>query len=401
MTLRDDMHDYFERESLRLPAPAALRADVTVRAAQAPVPSVRWAAAIAVVLAAAIIAGLVAAGRLRQEQSPAVPAGVPVGSGQMKVVLDADLVDPLRGWALLGVCERANNQCRAWVESTADGGRSWGGAVTVGPKFDGGDGDSPRHIHFASMADGFVYGLGNAYATHDGGKTWSQMPGEFSSLLSITGFATIWELLQPCSSGSRCPIAVRTSVDGGRTWWPAAALPRELQPDRVVAFGRSGLLLAGPGKGDMGITGDGGRSWRSIAGRCALDNPGNSVATADGTEIWQVCGTQTLGINVTTDGGARWVSRQNPAVGNLVGPFVVSPKLGMALLIASTTEAGIVSELLVSQDRGASWKSVPGAKGFGAIVFCETGEAWTSDGYGNIWASADDGLNWTKLPSEP
>ena len=84
-----------------------------------------------------------------------------------------------------------------------------------------------------------------------------------------------------------------------------------------------------------------------------------------------------------------------------MGPFVVSPKLGMALLIASTTEAGIVSELLVSQDRGASWKSVPGAKGFGAIVFCETGEAWTSDGYGNIWASADDGLNWTKLPSEP
>ena len=401
MTLRDDIHDYFERESLRLPVPAALRADVTVRAAQAPVPSVRWAAALAVVLAAAIIAGLVAAGRLRQEQSPAVPAGVPVGSGQMKVVLDADLVDPLRGWALLGVCERANNQCRAWVESTADGGRSWGGAVTVGPKFDGGDGDSPRHIHFASMADGFVYGLGNAYATHDGGKTWSQMPGEFSSLLSITGFATIWELLQPCSSGSRCPIAVRTSVDGGRTWWAAAALPRELQPDRVVAFGRSGLLLAGPGKGDMAITGDGGRSWRSIAGRCALDNPGNSVATADGTEIWQVCGAQTLGINVTTDGGAHWVSRQNPAVGNLVGPFVVSPKLGMALLIASTTEAGIVSELLVSQDRGASWKSVPGAKGFGAIVFCETGEAWTSDGYGNIWASADDGLNWTKLPSEP
>jgi len=401
MTLRDDIHDYFERESLRLPVPAALRADVTVRAAQAPVPSVRWAAAIAVVLAAAIIAGLVAAGRLRQEQSPAVPAGVPVGSGQMKVVLDADLVDPLRGWALLGVCERANNQCRAWVESTADGGRSWGGAVTVGPKFDGGDGDSPRHIHFASMADGFVYGLGNAYATHDGGKTWSQMPGEFSSLLSITGFATIWELLQPCSSGSRCPIAVRTSVDGGRTWWAAAALPRELQPDRVVAFGRSGLLLAGPGKGDMAITGDGGRSWRSMAGRCALDNPGNSVATADGTEIWQVCGAQTLGINVTTDGGAHWVSRQNPGVGNLVGPFVVSPKLGMALLITSTTEAGIVSELLVSQDRGASWKSVHGAKGFGAIVFCETGEAWTSDGYGNIWASADDGLNWTKLPSEP
>ena len=233
MTLRDDMHDYFERESLRLPVPAALRADVTVRAAQAPVPSVRWAAALAVVLAAAIIAGLVAAGRLRQEQSPAVPAGVPVGSGQMKVVLDADLVDPLRGWALLGVCERANNQCRAWVESTADGGRSWGGAVTVGPKFDGGDGDSPRHIHFASMADGFVYGLGNAYATHDGGKTWSQMPGEFSNLLSITGFATIWELLQPCSSGSRCPIAVRTSVDGGRTWWAAGSSARA--PPAVLA----------------------------------------------------------------------------------------------------------------------------------------------------------------------
>jgi len=60
-------------------------------------------------------------------------------------------------------------------------------------------------------------------------------------------------------------------------------------PDQANAFGPSGLLLAGPGTGDMAITNDDGNTWRSIPGRCSAGDVGNYVATSDGQDLWQLC----------------------------------------------------------------------------------------------------------------
>jgi len=296
MTLRDDVRDYFEQESRRLPAPARLRADATARASAAPAttPSLRWAAVLAALLAVAILAGLLASGQLRRVLSQQVTPGghIRVTSSQIEEVLDIDLADRNHGWALIGVCDQGTlnlGPCQNWVDPTRDGGRTWVDPVKVGPQDTGFSADTPRHIHFANASDGFVYGLGVAFVTHDGGRTWTEVPGETSELVTIMGSATVWAVLEPCATGAQCPFAVRTSLDGGRNWSAAAPLPAGFVPDQANAFGPSGLLLAGPGTGDMAITNDDGNTWRSIPGRCSAGDVGNYVATSDGQDLWQLC----------------------------------------------------------------------------------------------------------------
>jgi photosystem II stability/assembly factor-like uncharacterized protein len=70
------------------------------------------------------------------------------------------------------------------------------------------------------------------------------------------------------------------------------------------------------------------------------------------------------------------------------------------LLLTSTT-SGISSILMVSQNEGASWGVIAGARLFMSIAFCQTGDGWAVDGNGKIWATKDHGLTWTKLPTAP
>src|SRR5690348_10546187 len=238
MTLRDDVRDYFEREARRLPAPAGLRLDAAARAGATTSPprSIRLAAVLAALLAVAIVAVLLAGNELRRVLNPQVTPGghIRVTSGQTAQVIDFDLVDRNLGWVLAAVCDHnvANGlgNCQAWVVATRDGGHTWVDPAKVGTLFSGYDADGPRHIHFANTSDGFVYGLGVAFVTHDGGRTWTRIPGQTSELIAITGFATVWAVLEPCATGSQCPFAVRASSDGGRTWAAAARFRLDSPP---------------------------------------------------------------------------------------------------------------------------------------------------------------------------
>ena len=412
MTLRDDVRDYFERESRRLPAPAGLRVDVAAQtrvASHAPQQAIRWAAVLAAALAVAIIVALVASGRLREALNPpATPAGhVPVAAGDIEQVIDFDLADRNHGWALIGVCHQSSTYdlgpCQFWVESTRDGGHSWVDPVKVGPQFAGFDADSPRHIHFADASDGFVYGLGVAFVTHDAGRTWSQLPGETSELVAITGFATVWAVLQPCATGAQCPFVVRTSTDGGRTWSLAAPLPSGFQPEQAVAFGPSGLLLAGPGAGDLVITNDDGRTWRPIAGRCPAGAVGNYIATSDGQELWELCVITATPLAMqllsSEDSGRTWQENAAlPGQGRQPGLAI------QAILLVSTRPGWVffsIGELPIelTTDGGRTWTAVTGTAYFDYIVFCASGEGWAE--HGAIYATNDGGRTWTKLASQP
>jgi photosystem II stability/assembly factor-like uncharacterized protein len=411
MTLRDDVRDYFEREARRLPAPAGLRVDVTAQAPAAWPASqrtIRWAAVLAAVLAVAIISGLVASGRLREMFGPQVTPGghIRVTSSQVAQVLDFDLADRNHGWVLIAVCDQTTSSlgpCQFWVEATRDGGRSWGYVVKVGPAYATVEADSPRHIHFASARDGFVYGLGVAFVTHDGGATWTQLPGQTSELVTITGFATIWAVLQQCTPPGRCTYGVRVSSDGGRSFSAATPLPAGFQPEQVVAFGPAGLLLAGPGSGDMAITEDAGRTWRSIAGRCSADAVGNYIATSDGQELWQLCNvTETpivMRLFTSEDSGRTWVESSG-LPGQGMAPslaiqtiFLVSPRPGWVLF----TTGEVPIEL--STDSGRTWTPVTSTAYYDKVVFCSSDEGWAE--HGAIYATHDGGRTWTKLASEP
>jgi photosystem II stability/assembly factor-like uncharacterized protein len=409
MTLRDDVRDYFERESRRLPAPAGLRGDATARAIAAPAaPSIRWAAALAALLALAIIAALVAGSQLRTAlNSPVTPAGhIRITSSQTEHVIDFDLADRNHGWVLIGVCDQALNNlgpCQFWVEVTRDGGRTWVDPAKVGPLYVGFNADTPRHIHFANTNDGFVYGLGVAFVTHDGGRTWTGIPGETSELVAITGFATVWAVLEPCATGAQCPFAVRTSLDGGRTISDAAPLPAGFQPSQAIAFGSSGLLLAGPGTGDMAITNDYGRTWRSISGRCSAGDVGNYIATPDGRELWQLCMVTStplvMKLFTSEDSGKTWV--ENSALPGQ-GQF---PAVGVQTILLVSTQPGhalfSIGQLPIERttDGGRTWTPVTSTAYFDRIVFGAGGDGWAE--HGAIYATHDDGATWTKLQSQP
>jgi photosystem II stability/assembly factor-like uncharacterized protein len=408
MTLRDDVRDYFDRESRRLPVPAGLRADVTARAIEVPTArrTIRLAAVVAGVLAVAIVAALIASGQLRQVLNPPTTPGghIQLRSGQIEQLVDADLIDSKHGWVLIAVCDQ-NGPCKFVVEATLDGGRTWGDPVDTGPHTGGFGADSPRHIHFANANDGFVYGLGIAFVTHDGGRTWNQLAGTASELVAITGSTTVWAVLQQCSGGGQCLFGVMASSDYGRHWSNSSPLPRGFQPSQAIAFGSQGLLLAGPGAGDMAITTDGGRTWRSVPGRCSAGSVGNYVTTLDGLELWQMCNVAStplvLRLFTSEDSGKTWA--ESPAVpGN--GQL---PSLGVQSIALVSTGPGSALfsigqlPLELTTDGGRSWTAVTSGAYWTLIVFGTPTDGWLVHAGGVIWATHDGGLTWAKLPAQP
>jgi hypothetical protein len=398
MTLRDDVRDYFEREARRFPAPSSMRIEVAARPSEARValPTLRLAGVVAFLLALAIIVGLLGVGRLRQTLSPQVtPGRVHVKSGEIERLLSIDLNDAHHGWALIQICDHDVVTCQYWVESFHNDAEDWFGATRVGPSFAGTSGDSPRFIHFANTKDGFVYGLGVAYVTHDGGSSWSAIPGSYGILAAIVGSTTLWMVSEPCVPPSQCLTAVRTSVDGGRTWSDAAPLPVDFQADQAFDFGTSGLLLGAP-TSDMAITKDGGRTWRSVPGRCSPGPSDSRVDTPDGSEIWELCATTPLQLSVSDDGGATWSLKPPITVTTSAGQALLSPNPGVELLITGLG-GNEISEMLVSTDHGGSWRQVPSGKGLVYVAFGADGYGWAFDGYGHMFKSADYGLTWTGM----
>ncbi|HEV2217098.1 MAG TPA: hypothetical protein VGV88_05935 [Candidatus Dormibacteraeota bacterium] len=404
MTLRHDVRDYFEREARRMPAPAGLRPDISTRVSGSVAvrpASLRWAAVMAALLAIAIVAGLMAAGGLRHLlRSSPVPGLQPGAHGY---VLDADLVDSRDGWVLLADCRarilrQADNSlvdaCRFWVESTHDAGLTWTDPVQVGGWYAQSTiGDTFRHIHFANRTDGFVYGLGFAFVSHDGGRSWSQLPWQTHDLLAITGYVVMWAVFQ-----SR----VQYSTDYGRTWNMTEAMPAGFAPSAsaVPVAGGTALLLLSDLQNTMVFVFEDGTFGQQIHGKCPLDDLATVVATPGPTAIYQYCsGARSDTAYVSTDSGTSWIPLSSPVNGT-VGPMIVSVRPGFLLLLTST-EAAVTSTLYASQDSGRTWHLVQSARGFLDLVFSETGDGWAYDDYDRIWATTDGGLSWVMLPSVP
>ena len=98
----------------------------------------------------------------------------------------ASFVSPAWGVVLGGAGCTASRACRAELAVTADGGAHWsvmrGPAVWLG---DGGPGlPQVSQVVFASRADGWLYGSGSVWATHNGGASWreSTLPGSIATM---------------------------------------------------------------------------------------------------------------------------------------------------------------------------------------------------------------------------
>jgi len=404
MTLRDDVRDYFEHEARRNPAPSGLRADVTSRAVAAPArqaPALRWAAVVAALLAVAIVIGLVATGAFRQSKG-LVPVGppIPVTPGTHGLVLDASFANSSDGWALLAQPSQRSLGGTISVEATHDGGATWLTPVAVGPPIDeASNADSPRHIHFVDRDNGFVWGSGTSYVTHDGGRTWHDA-GLPMGLVTITGQEGVaWAV----------STVVQVSPDGGQSWLSTASLP--VTPVAASSFGVSGLLLTQRGSSDLALTNDGGSTWLRIGGPCAAGTAINGAATSDGREIWEVCTplppsntvplSQPLisSVFISEDSGRTW-TRSSVDDGGVGTDWLLSPSSGTALL-GTDTPTGMT----ITHDGGLTWQRCttdPNHGSLRALSYSADGSLVVAvEGVYRVWISRDGGNNWVESPNQP
>lgn len=338
---------------------------------------------------------------------PVEPPPTPPTAAPRLFIWGFDLINARTGWILLTNCTQPmTGRCQYMVAGTADGGQTWSALVQVGPSYDPADGGAPRTIRFINAADGFVYGAGGAFVSHDGGRTWRplDLPANFVNAISGHG-QTVWVTTYPCPKGILCGYEVRSSRDGGWTWSAPRRLPVGFSPSDVVSFGPSDALIWGPPSGELVMTTDGGITWRPIKGSCSDTTFRALVTSSDGHEIWELC----LGIpgnasaskvlSLSEDGGKTWSQKASshspnslPSLGTEVS--LVSPRPYMVLLGTDQTP------LFLTRNAAASWIQVLTSPigGSLSIRFAGASDGWAiGAGQTTIWSTRDGGENWTPL----
>lgn len=235
-------------------------------------------------------------------------------------------------------------------------------------------------------------GGGTFMRSTDAGATWSTSFAIGSSVnamhlvSSSLGFAV----------GDQGFIA-RTN-DGGQTWTPQTSSVQTTLND--VHFFDANLGLAVGDSNTMLRSTDGGATWTKIT----MPPHGNAygVRFAD-ANIAVAVGSNGARLR-STDGGASWTRLDTPVAGcqtcTLRSVAFTSATMGFAVGDQS-------NKILLTDDAGLTWASVPGANaagatdgscGFGAIDFSgANGIAAATCGW--VAHTSDGGVTWTKFPA--
>ncbi len=385
MTIRDDVRKYFEREAARHEAPRGLRAAVLGQAPGHALErrSPQWiAGAIAVVLAVAVVAGLLGTNAfLRSRGAPANPrasaarTASPTPSPAGGLTLDSVAMFGDQGWA----STLDSSGPIASVLRTVDGGRTWRVVTPSGAK------------------GAFIFG----FAPIDAGRAWLMAASP-----SISGTA---------------PVDLWGTTDGGQTWNRTTALAFAFRGSMMTFTDGTHGWFAVPGEPlsqyqQQGIvidrTVDGGKSWRLVAetnwppvkstrGAPSLNCGKGDLSFRDASTGWLTGGC--LGgitFDVTTDGGVTWKAQRLPTPGGkafsavcegpctLTAPRFVQPPLvsdpgfqqrfGLGYMVLhDISTSGNRSWLYISRDGGRSWTihSVPGQGTYVSMVTMSVGLA--------------------------
>jgi photosystem II stability/assembly factor-like uncharacterized protein len=258
------------------------------------------------------------------------------------------------------------------VMVTADGGKTWTPRETAAL-------GHLRNLDFIDASHGFAVGdSGTLVATSDGGKTWQpRKTGIKQHLMAVqfvgqAGWAVGYDGV------------VLHSEDGGTTWSPQASNTKEtlegvffLNANQGWAVGWAGTILR---------TSDGGKSWQQVKSDAAAWSL-SSVLFRDAQNGWIVgFGGQILRSH---DGGLTWT-----ALNSTVKSWLTS------IAFDGAGRGWITSDemLLVSDDAGQSWRTVPIEDKLFLEQLIPVGNKLWAVGQLGILAQAD-GLGWKKIES--
>ena len=132
--------------------------------------------------------------------------------------------DAADGWAVGTDCVASTRTCTALVDSTADGGRTWGPTIQLGGQFpeESSPGSYVAPLHIRSQgANLWVSGPG-IFESHDSGRTWVRDFTESVVALEPSG-STVWAIGGCTTVDPHAACVLLTSHVGTDMWTRAAA----------------------------------------------------------------------------------------------------------------------------------------------------------------------------------
>jgi len=237
------------------------------------------------------------------------------------------------------VCERnvydlkSNDEARAYLMKTADGGEHWKRVVMRATDTD----VRIMRAIFTSAGRGWAFGEGGTvYTTHDLGATWTRVQTPTRYLLLGGDFideSNGWLV------GAGATI-LQTS-DGGESWQHARLPPTTNVRFNATSFVEKRLGWAVGSDGAIYRTLNGGRSWQ--AQNCGVENDLFDVKFLDASEGWAV-GAEGVVLH-TADGGTHWTSERSETNNNLERIFFSDSTHGWAVGFGGTIIAFGISDI--------------------------------------------------------
>ncbi len=272
----------------------------------------------------------------------------PVQSGTTSALLDADFVDPNRGWAVGqdGV-----------IIVTTDGGETWQAQ-------DSGFGLTIRSVDFVDVQTGWAVGhLGLILHTTDGGQTWTAQSREIALDLDL-----IYVSFTSPSDGwivsERGGFTLRTS-DGGSTWDRQHFDSTQTRSDVFIL--------------------DEARAWVAL-------KTGGVVSTSDSGESWQ----QHKGVN-QVEIGTSGVYFLDEGRGWIAGWRGKQRGISSGVQFLKYLTDGMVAH---TTDGGQTWTRVDADTGkfLWDVAFVDAQEGWAVGSSGQTMRSTDGGRTWSQEP---
>lgn len=338
--------------------------------------------------------------------------------------------DALDGLAVGTECVESTQACAVVVDSTVDGGRTWGPPIEVGRFSEDTFGSAYTvglHVRFRGH-EVWVSGPG-IFESHDGGRTWVHDFG--APVVALEPAATtVWAVGGCSTSTPAASCALYTSHVGSDVWTRADVQPAfsggsggaawapvlERAPGGV-AFVSSGSPR-GSGQPGMFVTRDNGRTWGSAPAPCTSIV---SLRSPDGTRVWALCGggggagSGPKAVYVSNDGARSWQLRADNTVSPPVGVISAGgyarslAVTGSAVALISSSRAGIIR----TTDGGRTWADVGSSgvcladgNGVGELWFISSTIGWAleenDDGGPQcplLVRTTDGGVSWTRVAS--
>lgn len=263
---------------------------------------------------------------------------------------------------VLGARRCSRMPCRALLEKTVNGGKTWTSvpapAVSLVPPFTGSPRSAVSTVRFENASDGWLFGPG-LWATTDGGQQWRRMPlpGEVITLAASDGVA--FAASEPVDGGLNQAKLYKNQV--GTTKW---TLVRGLAPQNALTVsGHSVWVGVASGvDGNLWTSTDSGQHWSKLSFRCPSSViSASAVAAASPADVALGCSDQGYpqpGLSVkevftSANGGRTFHLAGQPPEPGQVGTLAMPP--GQPQVITMTAASG-ASFLYRSADGGKAWQ---------------------------------------------